>query len=595
MQKTIERTITPLLLITGLVISAFSGFWLYETEKKSLMIAFQREVDLRATSLHRELTVNFEALMDLGIFFETSHIPDHDEFSRLAKKIINHLPHIDALEWIPRITPDNKAEMLQTIRKHYPDFEITQRLQQGIMAPATSQEEHFPVYFVEPYKGHEIALGFDLFSNKARRETLETARDTGLPQASAGIILVQDRSKQMAFLAVMPVYRGKKDSLAERRKNLRGFVLGVYKANDLFIQSEVDGQASDIHMVWMDQTDQDKVKLGENFYEIEYDDHDHHEQLLHYEKKLPPLLGRQWSVTSHPTHHYLSDNISPLPYVIFLFGVLFTTLITAFAGMLIRRNNTINRKVTEQTRDLMEAQEARKNFESKLIEMNKMASLGEMSAGIGHELSQPLGTILLKCQMLPKALDKRDYDKCTKYVEDIRNQAVRAKEIMDSLRIISRDAKPEDKTSIELNQVIRKAEVLIKEDLTMNGITLKKELSQGIYIYASPVQLGQVIANLITNARDALRESEEKIITVRSYTKEGNGILEVEDTGPGIPEEHQGKVFEPFFTSKPVGKGTGLGLSMCYSMVQDNEGEISFTTTAHQGTCFTVTFPLTRS
>ncbi|AMO54476.1 hypothetical protein GZ77_23230 [Endozoicomonas montiporae] len=595
MQKKIEHVIAPLLLIAGIAVSAFTAFWLYEMEKKSLIISFQREVDLRATSLHWDLTLNFKALRDLGIFFEKSSVPDHDEFRALAREIMKHLPHIDALEWIPRITSDNKAEQLEIIKEHYPDFEITQRQDQGIMVPASTKEEYFPVYFVEPYKGHEIALGFDLSSDTTRWKTLKTARDTGQPQVSASITLVQEKGKQKAFLAVAPVFRGTSETIAERRKNLTGFVLGIYRASDLFKASKVTGQASDIHMIMVDNTDGNAEKLGENFSEIEHEHNEHHEQPLYYAKDLPPLLGRLWSVTSHPTRHYIADNISPLPYVVFLFGVLFSTMITICAGMLIKRNHIINQKVSEQTRDLIEAQAARTDFQNKLIEMNKMASLGEMSAGIGHELSQPLGTILLKCQMLPKALNQRDYDKSLKFAEDIRNQAMRAKEIMDSLRIISRDAKPEDKTSIELNQVIRKAEVLIKEDLTMNGIQLAKELSPDIYIYASPVQLGQVVANLLTNARDALKESDEKRITIRSYKKDGNGILEIEDTGSGIPEQYQSKIFEPFFTSKPVGKGTGLGLSMCYSMVQDNEGEITFTTSAGQGTCFTVTFPLTRS
>ena len=591
MQKKIERIITPLLLITGLAISSFTAFWLYEMEKENLIIAFQREVDLRAMSLHRELIVNFEALRDLGLFFEKSNVPDHDEFRELAREIMKPLPHIDALEWVPRVTPENKADLLQKIRKHYPDFEITQHQRQGIMVPAPPKDEYFPVYFVEPYKGHEIALGYDLSSDKTRWTTLETARDTGLPQASAGLTLIQDRDEQKAFLAIMPVYRGAGKTVADRRKNLLGFILAIYRASDLFNQSKVEGQNSDIHMVMMDKTDKKAQRLSENFSEIEQGHRRHYEQPLFYEKELPPMLGRQWSIASHPEHHYIFDNMSPLPGVVLLFGILLTT----YAGMLIKRNNVIKRKVNEQTRDLEEAQEARKTFQDKLIEINKMASLGEMSAGIGHELSQPLGTILLKCQMLPNVLNKRDYDKSLKYVEDIRSQAMRAKEIMDSLRIISRDAMPEDKTSIELNQTIRKAEVLIKDDLMMKGIKFEKELTQDIYIHASPVQLGQVIANLLTNARDALEESEKKVITMRSYIKDGNGILEIEDTGPGIPEQFQDKIFEPFFTSKAVGKGTGLGLSMCYSMIQENGGEISFRTIASQGTCFTVSFPLTRS
>ncbi|WP_354007514.1 CHASE domain-containing protein [Endozoicomonas lisbonensis] len=594
MQKKKELAITPLLTAIGLAISAFTAFWLYEMEKKSLIISFQREVDLRATSLHRELTVNFEALQDLGIFFGEGFLPDHDKFRALAREILKHLPHIQALEWIPRVTSDNKEKMLQTIRKHYPGFEITQ-YQQGAMVPAPPKDEHFPVYFVEPYKGHEMALGFDLSTNQARREILETARDTGLPQASASITLIQDKSTQKAFLAVMPVYKGAHNTLAARRKNLAGFVLGIYKTNDLFRQSRVSGQISDIHMVMVDKTDQNNDRLSENFSEIEHDHLEHHEQPFYYEKDLPPLLGRQWSVTSHPSQHYISSNISPLPFVVLLFGIVFTTMITLYAGLLIKRNSVIHRTVKEQTRDLIQAQEASKDFQNKMIEMNKMASLGAMSAGIGHELSQPLGTILLKCQMLPKALNQRDYEKSLKFVGDIRDQAVRAKEIMDSLRIISRDARPEDKTSIELNRVIRKAEVLIKEDLTMNRIELKKELSPDIYIYASPVQLGQVVANLLTNARDALEDAEEKVITLRSYIKEGNGIIEIEDTGSGIPEEYQSKIFEPFFTSKAIGKGTGLGLSMCYSMVLENEGDISFRTAANKGTCFIVSIPLTRS
>lgn len=593
MRLRIEFIVIPLLMITGFAISGFSAFWLYEMEKKSLITSFQREVDLRAVSLHSELTVNFEALHEMGIFFGNDHVPEHDEFRELAQAIMKHLPDIHTLEWIPRVTSENREELLKNIRKHYPDFKITEHQEQGKVIPASSRDEHFPVYFIEPYRGNEMTLGYDISSCDIRRSALEAARDTGLPQATASIALVQGQKRQKAFFAIMPAYNGPHETTEDRRKNLAGFVLGVYKVDDIFKRSEVTGQVSNIHMLLIDKTDPDVEILGENFSEIESDNHEHHEQPMFYEKDLPPMFGRQWAVTSHPTHHYISDNITPLPYVVLLFGVLFTALITIYAGLLIKRNSIVNRLVKEKAKDLMQAHEANKDYRDKMIEMNKMASLGEMSAGIGHELSQPLGTILLKCHMLPKVLEQNNRDKSLQLVEDIRLQAIRAKEIMDSLRVISRDAKPEDRTSLDLSEVIRKSEVLIKDDMIMNKVEVNRELSQGIFIYASPVQLGQVITNLMSNARDALENSEQKVITLRTYTEDGNGVLEIEDTGPGIPKEYQSKIFEPFFTSKPVGKGTGLGLSMCYSMIQDNEGEISFTTSPDNGTCFKISIPLT--
>ena len=593
MRLKINLTIIPFLMMIGLATSSLAAFWLYDTERKNLITMFEREIDLRALSLHKELKINVEALHELAIFFEKSHIPKHDEFRDLAQEVMQHLPSIHTLEWIPRVTSENQTSLLNIIRKSYPDYALTQENEQGMLVPASPEEEYFPVYFVEPSKGNESTLGFDFSSCQNRYNALKAARDSGLPQATGNIEHSQNRLKSKAFLVLMPVYNGASNTIENRQKNLTGFVLGTYKTDDLFKLSEVIGQSSDLHMKLVDKTNQKMEVLAENFSEIEQDGHSHDEQPLHYEKELPPSLGRQWAVTSHPSKQYISNNMSPLPYVVLLFGVAFTVLIASYAGLLIRRNSTVNRMVKEKAKDLMKAQDANKNYQNKMIEMNKMASLGEMSAGIGHELSQPLGTILLKCQMLPKIIDKREYEKSLQMIEDIRLQAIRAKEIMDSLRVISRDAKPEDRTSLDLSEAVRNAEVLIKDDLMMSKVKVQKELTQGVYIYASPVQLGQVITNLMNNARDALEDSDEKVITLRSYIKDDNGILEIEDTGPGIPEDYQSKIFEPFFTSKPVGKGTGLGLSMCYSMIQDNEGDISFKTAPGEGTCFTLSIPLT--
>ena len=323
MRLRIELLITPLLMITGFTISAFAAFWLYEMEKKSLVTSFQKEVDLRAASLHSELTVNFEALHEMGIFFGNDHVPEHDEFSELAQEIMKHLPGIHTLQWIPRVTSENREELLKTIKNHYPDFEITQAQEQGEMIPASPKNEHFPIYFIEPYLGNETSLGYDISTCDIRSSALEAARDSGLPQATASVTLDQGQMRQKGFIAIMPVYNGPHETTEDRRKSLAGFVLGVYKIDDLFKRSEVTGQVDNIHMLLIDKTDPDVEVLTENFYEIEHEDDEHHEQPMFYEKDLPSMFGRQWAITSHPTHHYISNNITPLPYVVFLFGALF--------------------------------------------------------------------------------------------------------------------------------------------------------------------------------------------------------------------------------------------------------------------------------
>ena len=579
------------IMIAGLGISSFSALWLYETEEKVLIAEFQKEVDKRAASLDRELSINLEALRSLGILFDSEQLPDYPTFKKQARRILNRHPNIQALEWIPKIPHSQQMPFLNDIRVYFPGFQISERQKQGIMVPVSSRAEYFPVYFVEPYKGNEKALGFDLSSSDKRRKTLEESRLSGLPLATASITLVQEQAKQKGFLAFLPRYNGPSETPEQRQQNLLGFVLGVYRANDIFIRSELEKGTSNIHMMLVDNTSGEPDVMSENH----MDDDGQVQRSITYQKDLPLMWGRQWSVIAHPTGSYLSANMHALPYLIFSVGVIFTLLIALYASFLIRRNRIIKKKVDEKTRDLLEAQQATKDYQNKLIEMNKMASLGEMSAGIAHELSQPIGTILLKTQIMVKVIEKQDYEKCLKFLGDMKNQAIRAKEIMDSLRIISRDGKREDQAVTSASSIISNAVTLFKDEFQLNKITLNQELDDQISIFVSPVQLGQVIANLMGNARDSLRDSQDKTITIRSFISEKQAVIEIEDSGSGIPEEYRDKIFEPFFTSKPVGKGTGLGLSMCYSMIQENGGSIDFRTAINKGTCFTLGFPFAQA
>lgn len=187
---------------TGITLSSLSGWLLYNVEEKSIVGEFQNDVDGRAASVYRELLINFETLRSLAILFKGETIPEYQQFRHEAHKIVSRHSDIQALEWIPRIIQSERTQYVSKIRQYFPDYEISERKEQGIMVKAGERQEYYPVYYVEPLLGNEAALGFDLASNPTRLETLEKSRDRAIPQVSASITLVQERWKTEGFSCV---------------------------------------------------------------------------------------------------------------------------------------------------------------------------------------------------------------------------------------------------------------------------------------------------------------------------------------------------------------------------------------------------------
>lgn len=227
-----------------------------------------------------------------------------------------------------------------------------------------------------------------------------------------------------------------------------------------------------------------------------------------------------------------------------------------------------------------------------LCESHKMASIGIMSSSIAHELSQPLGVILLKSQLISILLDKKQYDKVKKEYEAVEQQILRAKKIIDSLRVISREGKSENKTKENANKLISYVCTLYNDEFRLAGIKLIQILAkEELHIYVSEVQICQVIANIVSNARDAVRDSSSPEITISSWKESDKVLISVNDNGVGISKENLDRIFKPFFTLKDVGKGTGLGLSLCESMIHDNNGNILVCSEEGKGSTFTLVLP----
>lgn len=243
-----------LVVIIGVILSSMSSWFLYKAEEKAILSEFHKDVDERAASLYREVAINFETLRSLAILFNGDTIPEFKQFSLEAQKILSRHSDIQALEWIPRVIHSERATYEAKLQQDFPEFEITERKEQGHMVTAEEREEYFPVYYVEPLIGNETAFGFDLASNFTRLETLEKSRDTATLYATASITLVQERAKQKGFLAFLPIYKGSSSTIAKRRDNLIGFVLGVYRLGDIFTSSALNDEELGIDIKLVDET-----------------------------------------------------------------------------------------------------------------------------------------------------------------------------------------------------------------------------------------------------------------------------------------------------------------------------------------------------
>ncbi len=261
-------------------------------------------------------------------------------------------------------------------------------------------------------------------------------------------------------------------------------------------------------------------------------------------------------------------------------------------------NRNLEEKIVERTLALEEAQ-------AQLIQSEKMSAIGQLAAGVAHELNNPLGGILGYAQFTLEKMKKnipaegpsKEAQSYIRYLTDIETQARRCKNIVQNLLRFSRSSHTTEFEEVDINQVIEDTRTFVEHQLHMNQITLTLDLAKDLpLIQANASQLQQVFTNLIINAMHASPpESEIHIQTHNSpAVGEFSGAIEIRfiDQGQGIPAELVNKIFEPFFTTKEVGKGTGLGLSVSYGILKEHGGEIKVDSVVGEGTTFTLILPV---
>lgn len=263
----------------------------------------------------------------------------------------------------------------------------------------------------------------------------------------------------------------------------------------------------------------------------------------------------------------------------------------------IARDITERKRTEDHIRSLLHEAEAREQLlvekQAQLVQAAKLASIGELTTGVAHELNNPLNNIaLLAGNAIDQLRSDGSHEAVVSNLKMMQAQVHRAATIINHLRTFGRVSSP-CMEPISINEVIQSPVSFVGESLRVRNITVHLDLSQDQpMVLGNRIRLEQVFVNLLTNARDALQHAGTKDVWISSRIQEATVEVVVRDTGCGIPSDVLPRIFDPFFTTKASGEGTGLGLSISYGIVKEHHGDIEVESSPGKGTVFIMQLPL---
>ncbi len=243
---------------------------------------------------------------------------------------------------------------------------------------------------------------------------------------------------------------------------------------------------------------------------------------------------------------------------------------------------TLEHRVQERTQELQQVQD-------QLIRAGKMAALGELAAGVAHEINNPLTGVLTFSSLMLKKVDENH--PWRKDLENIVQQTTRCRNIVKGLLDFARQRKP-DMKEWDIHTLIDRTVTLVENQARFQNIKIVKQFKKDIgMLFVDGDQIQQVFMNIIINAADAMA-GDGGTLTIKTNVKNGMAEVSFTDSGCGVAKEHLSKLFDPFFTTKETGKGTGLGLAISYGIIQSHGGDIAVESEVGRGSTFRIRIPI---
>ena len=566
-------------LIAGLILAVVSWSIVRDRAEKAWFDELEQEVLEDTLILTGELEVVKRELWGIISFYNSSEFVTRGEFGVYVKPLLKNHPFIQAFEWVPRIDYSEREGFENITRAlGYTEFHIF-----ASSGPSDMKQEYFPVHYSEPLPGNEQALGFDLTSDPQLLRLTNTARDTGRAVSASRFGPVPNARSQSDLIILAPFYNGGKnpERTEERREHLKGFVLGIYRVQDM-----IDEMLSPYIPKGMNLTVYEEGELVA-------------ENLLYGNPLKNPSMeitnvvtvsNRRWFLVWQATGEFRSG---PKTSNAFWAGTAIFSVALFLAiifEMMASRTRIVESEVQMRTEELTQANQ-------KLVELNELKNkfLGIAS----HDLRNPLASIRGYSKFLLDKGRQVKEDTRQEFLTTIKNVSGNMLELISNLLDISVIESGQLQLNPEKSSIKKLAEEKIHLQQILadkKNIVLHADLEEVPEFYFDANRMGQVVDNLLSNA--VKYSPPDKEIFIKLVSNEETMTLSVKDEGPGISLDEQGQLFQHFkkLSARPTGgeSSSGLGLAIAQRIVEEHQGDIGVDSQLGHGATFHFSLPTRR-
>ena len=571
----------PILLFFGLFVAIFTRVsqWEHDASLLECRLTSQQVADKLRDALEEQGMFLDQLARSMG----RPPMPSRADFQNLVSGLLERFPTVQAVEWVPRVTAEERDAFEAAQQGDLPEFEIRQRDPTGRLVRAEDRDQFFPVTYVAPFEGNQRAVGFDLFSEAARRAAVQAAIGAPTSIASPPVRLVQDQTQQNGVLLARAVPSSARPSL----------VLVVLKMRPL-MSALLTGAAPTLDARLIDL--EGGVTLYDSFAAA---------SAAPLSTQIFAVGGRQYQLNTVPTALYLAKHHGLESWAVLVIGTFSTGLLGALLLLATGHRRRVETTVVERTRELATVNqrltaemEERRQAETALRQAQRMEAIGQITGGVAHDFNNLITVVRGNAELLH---DKATDDVTRRRADAIALAADRGQRLTRQLLTFSRrqTLRPEF-----INLPERTAEIAELLSRSLRGdidliVTLPDELWP---VAMDSAEFELALLNIGVNARDAMPAGgclrvEAQNVSCPPGTPGGMSLngefvaLTISDTGTGMDPEVLAHAFEPYFTTKDVGTGSGLGLSQVYGFAVQSGGMAELASEVGKGTSITLHLP----